>query len=131
MNMSIPKSMQLLALITGVAAILFSAVAMTKGTLAGHAHAAVASLDGISAPEPLSETASAQSAHKVHVKPKCNECGVIESMRRVPPEGDSPAMYEIKVRMRDGSIRVNRDPNPANWRPGEHIILLGANQPDK
>ena len=130
MNMHIPKSMQLPALITGVAAILFSTVAMTKGPLSGYSRTAFASLDGISAPEPSPE-ASVRPAHKARVKPKCSECGVIESMRRVPPEGDSPAIYEIKVRMRDGSIRVNRDPNPANWRPGEHIILLGANQLDK
>ena len=40
----------------------------------------------------------------------------------------TPAIYEIKVRMRDGSIQVSRDANAANWHRGEHIILIGGNQ---
>lgn len=135
MNIPIPKSMQLPALITGVGAILFSTVAMTKGPLAGNAHLSVADLNGNSAPAQLRDNAATPSVlapsgtRKPRAKSKCEECGVIESMRQVSPEGDSPAIYEIKVRMRDGSIRVNRDANPANWRRGEHLILLGANQP--
>ena len=134
MNMQIPKSMQLLALIVGIAAILFSTVAMTKAPLTGRFHTSVEGFDGVSAQEQARETPTAplsvspSGARKARVKPKCNECGVVESMRRVAPEGSSPVIYEIKVRMHDGSTRVNRDANPANWRPGEHIILLGGNQ---
>lgn len=137
MNMQIPKSMQLPALITGIAAILFSTVAMTKVPIAGRSPTSFAGSDEISAQAQLRETLAVQpavspsGAHKARMKPKCNECGVIESMRRVTLEGNSPAIYEIKVRMRDGSTRVNRDANPANWRPGEHIILLGGNQAAK
>ncbi len=130
MNMQIPKSMQLPALITGIAAILFSTVAMTKAPIAGWSHTSVAGAGEISAQQQLGETPAAQPSgtRKVRMKPKCNECGVVESMRRVTPEGNSPAIYEIKVRMRDGSTHVSRDANPANWRRGEHIILLGGNQ---
>jgi len=129
--------MQLPALITGIAAILFSTVAMTKAPIAGWSSASFAGSDEISTPQQLHETLAVQpaispsGAHKARMKPKCNECGVIESMRRLTPEGNSPAIYEIKVRMRDGSTRVNREANPANWRPGEHILLLGGNQTAK
>ena len=128
MNIQIPKSMQLPALITGIGAILFSTVAMTKAPIAGWSH--LAGENKISAQQQLGESAAAQPSgtRQVRVKPKCNECGVVESMRRINPERDSPAIYEIKVRMRDGSIQVSHDANAATWHRGEHIILLGGSQ---
>ena len=126
MNIQIPKSMQLPALIIGIGAILFSIVAMTKAPIAGWYYLAGA---GKVSAQQLGELAAAHSGtRQVRVKPKCNECGEVESMRRVNPEGDSPAIYEIKVRMRDGSIQVSHDANAANWHRGEHIILIGGNQ---
>lgn len=75
---------------------------------------------------------------------KCAECGVIASMREIqqPAAGIDPGAAgetrgdrnakpggpttsrEITVRMKDGSSRVFKDPNPANWRPGQRVILI-------
>lgn len=63
---------------------------------------------------------------QARVKARCAECAVIESIRRLPAAGTAPAMYEITVRMRDGSIRVNREATPADWRPGQRILYLAG-----
>jgi hypothetical protein len=70
---------------------------------------------------------------------RCAECGIIESTRQVEQVGAAGGMtgdhrneipgksttsYQIKVRMRDGSIRVFMDANPANWRPGDRMTLI-------
>lgn len=76
---------------------------------------------------------------------KCAGCGVIASTRetrqlaagidagtaggqagRGPYErpGESTISYEVTVRMNDGSSRVFTDPNRANWRPGQRVLLV-------
>ncbi len=127
MNLHLPKSGHLPALISGVAVILLSMVALAKIPPAWHSASAF-STGEISAQQGDESSTRHSSHRKARLKPKCNECGVVESMRRVNEEGDSPAIYEIKVRMRDGSMHVSRDANPANWRRGEHVILVGGNQ---
>lgn len=117
-------------LIACVAAILFSTVAMTMVPLMGWRHSSSESLDQMSAQEQMPETPAAMltrsGAGRARVKARCEECGVIESMRRVAPEGISPSIYEITVRLGDGSTDVFSDATPANWRPGERIILIGG-----
>lgn len=83
-------------------------------------------------------------------KVKCPECGVVASTReigklgagfdpgatggltrdaRIALAGKPAKRYEVTVRMKDGSSRVFMDATPANWRPGERVILIeGANQ---
>ena len=122
-------------LMTGIAAILLGALAMTIVPIAAWPHGSSDFLDGISAPAQASETSAAtltvaQSGDgQARVKSKCDECGVIQSMRRVAAVGNSPATYEITVRLRDGTTRVNSDASPANWCPGERMILIGGADP--
>lgn len=77
---------------------------------------------------------------------KCEECGVVVSTREFAPASEevepgasgeatrsarnaaprsATTGREITVRMRDGSRRVFRDAKPANWHPGERVILIG------
>jgi len=76
---------------------------------------------------------------------KCAGCGVIASTREIKAlgagidagtpvgqarrdqydlPGKSTRSYEVTVRMNDGSSRVFTDPNPANWRPGQRVVLV-------
>jgi hypothetical protein len=75
----------------------------------------------------------------------CAGCGVIASTREIQalaagidagtaggqarrgqydPPGKSTRRYEVTVHMNDGSSRVFTDPNPANWRPGQRVVLV-------
>ena len=120
MHTPITKSTRIPLLIAGIAAILFSTAAATSAPLLAWINnspataeaSAPAQMDALPDPiEPRSRT-------------KCPECGVVESMRRVAVEGNSPALYEITVRLRDGSTRVTHHTSPAQWRLGEHLILI-------
>ena len=76
---------------------------------------------------------------------KCAGCGVFASVREIQQPagkadpgtaggparrdqydqpGKSTRSYEVTVRMNDGSSRVFMDPNPANWRPGQRVVLV-------
>ena len=57
-------------------------------------------------------------------RPKCPECGVVDSVRNVTAENDGVPRFEITVRLRDGSTRVNRVSDPAQWRVGERITFI-------
>jgi hypothetical protein len=63
------------------------------------------------ATNPVSETRS---------KARCKVCGIIESTRQVG------GVHEVTVRLSDQTTHVFSDSNPANWRPGERIILIGG-----
>jgi hypothetical protein len=128
MNLHLQKSAQLRALITGVAVILLSTLALTKLPLARHPDSAFANTGDISTQQTDDTSTRHSPSRKAKLKPKCNECGVVESMQRVSSDAGSPAIYEIKVRMRDGSMHISHDANPANWRRGQHVILVGGNQ---
>lgn len=92
-------------------------------------------LDDISMP--------AQADSRVRVK--CDECGIVESLREIKPadEASHPdaagrhvklalneatakpnKRYEVTVRMRDGASRVFEESTPANWRPGERVTFI-------
>lgn len=77
-------------------------------------------------------------------KARCQECGLIESIREtegdgeaIPPiaarrlvaenRGPTPvrsAGRTITVRLEDGSSRVIVDTNPGRWRRGERVIVI-------
>ena len=57
-------------------------------------------------------------------RPKCPECGVVDSVRNVTAENDGVPRFEITVRLRDGSTRVNRVSDPTQWRVGERITFI-------
>ena len=116
-----PKATYLPLLYTGIVAAIFSTVALAAAPVA----------EWFRGSFPASETTEVLAedpadAGRARSKTKCAECGVIESMRRLAPVGNSPAVYEIIVRMRDGSARVNSQASPATWRTGERILLLGG-----
>jgi hypothetical protein len=79
-------------------------------------------------------------------KVRCDECGLIESIRETAGHGDAiphraaggpvaknrsatpvkSASREITVRLEDGSRRVIIDANPAKWRLGERVIVING-----
>ena len=112
--------------ITGIATILICTAGIVPIT--GWFHSSPEGSDDISAQGSVPDTTVAafapSGAGEARVKARCDECGVIESMRRIAPVGQLPAMYEITIRMGDGSTDVLSDARPANWRPGERIKLI-------
>jgi hypothetical protein len=85
-------------------------------------------------------------------RPRCGECGLIESIRETEGHGaaiphiaaGSPvaenrnhipvksASREITVRLEDGSSRTIVDANPGTWRLGERVtVIAGVDEPDR
>jgi hypothetical protein len=79
-------------------------------------------------------------------KVRCRECGLIESIRETQGHGKAisliaagrpvaenqnrisgrSASREITVRLEDGSSHVMTDANPAGWRLGERVLVIGS-----
>lgn len=71
-------------------------------------------------------------------KPRCAECGVVESMREVDAAGGGidrrggtgtlpakPAKrYELTLRMRDGSRHIIASAGQGGWKVGERVIAI-------
>lgn len=130
----IPKLMQVPLVIAGIAAMSLSTVALTKAP-SGWLHTSFKGFDRISAQEHVPPTPAtflsvgSPDPGKVRVKPGCDECGVVGSVRRIALSGDAPGPYEMTVRMRDGSARVVGIASHRDWRPREHVILIGGGNP--
>lgn len=119
MNTPITKFIRIPLLVTGIAAILFSTAAATSAPLLNWLHNLPAADASVQAQvDALPDTAEPRP------RTKCPQCGVVESMQRVAGEGNSPTLFEITVRLRDGSTRVSRHASPAQWRLGERIIVI-------
>jgi hypothetical protein len=73
----------------------------------------------VTGPETVAPVASPE-----RLRPKCPECGVVDSVRNVTAADDGSPRFEITVRLRDGSTRVNRVSDPAQWRVGERITVI-------
>lgn len=86
----------------------------------------------------------------IRARPKCPGCGVIVSMREVDLQGEASSQnaaggvltenskeaqltsarsHEITIRMADGSSRVINHASPANWRPGERVVVIDSASP--
>jgi hypothetical protein len=130
MNMQTRKSMHVPLVMAGIAALLFSAVAMTSVPVMGWFHNSLEGVDGVSAQEQASDTLAAALSvaplDAAKTRASCDECGVITSMRQVAALENAPEIYEMTVRLRDGSTRMFSDASPTNWRPGARIILIGG-----
>lgn len=130
-------------LITGIAVILFSA-AGSAHIVGWGANSAGASEDGL-APDRMP---AVRTMSEARADTRCAECGMFVSMREVESEdtgagaaGGATAgsqdetrvktarRYEITIRMADGSSRVIEDANPARWRTGERLIVIGGATP--
>jgi len=142
MNSATNKPPHLLLWLGGVAAILVSAIAI--GSMAISAPGAGAVLARSQSPDAI--TAAAETAPVARAY-RCAECGVIESTRKVEAfdertGGDAPfrnaasnlgereaqpgRIYEITIRLQDGSKRIVKDAHPANWRQGERVTLIAG-----
>lgn len=116
----------------GIAAILVSGIA-----IASLAISAQGSGGGIAPAEPLHAGAApvfAAPGPNVRAYRCGDECGVIESTRNIETSDEwtrasaSGRNHEITIRLRDGSMRVVRDANPARWRNGERVtVIAGVN----
>jgi hypothetical protein len=113
---------------------------------------------GSSAQDPAPALGNLVAAHGVperasagiRTRPKCPGCGVIVSMREVEPQSEASGQagrdavlasntgevqvtpvrgHEITVRMADGSSRVINHASPANWRPGERVVVIDGAGP--
>ena len=119
MHTQIIKSPRISLLITGIAVVLFSTAAATSAPLLDLLHKLPAANTSVRA-----QVDALPDSAEPRPRIKCPECGVVESMQCVAGEGNSPARYEITVRLRDGSTRVSHHNSPAQWRLGERIILI-------
>jgi hypothetical protein len=120
------KYVRLPFLITGITALLFSSAAMTIEPLRDWSQKSFTAADSDDYEAPPSE---APAVRTTRARQKCDECGVVQSMRTVEPTKNSAAVYEYTVRLADGSIHVLADSYAANRRVGERIILVGAGKP--
>jgi hypothetical protein len=143
MNTQAIKPLHLPLLVGGIAAILVSGIAI--GSLAISAQG----FNGIVAPaEPPDGAAAPAIAAPGARAYRCAECGVIVSTRAIEAPDEKTGViasgriaagnrgetgrklvrnYEITIRLRDGSMRVITDANPARWRHGERVkIIAGA-----
>jgi hypothetical protein len=63
---------------------------------------------------------------------RCPECGVVQSMRTIESTGeDAPeavmkTVYEVTVRLRDGTTTVFTAAVPRDWRPGSRVIVIAG-----
>ena len=104
---------------------------LAAALLCNAAKAAVPAIHWPQAATPVAKLA-AQEPDEIssqHLRTRCGGCGFVESIRKVEAQGGLPAAYEFIVRMRDGSTRTSNDANPAQWRIGDRIILIGAKAP--
>jgi hypothetical protein len=119
------------------------AVAMTFTSSAD----AAADLGFSEEPPPLLNS-PAKAAPQARGRAKCAECGVIGATRQIGQPGEprrdavdqvaaggpkqgggkeltaASKIYEVTVRMQDGSSRTFMEANPAHWREGERVIFF-------
>ena len=142
MNTQANKPLHLPLLFGGIAAILVSSIAIGSLTISAPG------FNGVSAPAEPPERAAAPVVAAPGARAyRCAECGVIASIRKIEApdektgvnasgrsaaggeiEGKPGRIYEINIRLQDGSMRVINDVNPATWRPGERVTLIGGMQ---
>lgn len=119
-NRPIPKKLNAALLAGAFAAVFFTAVAAAMTPLAERFLASSPDATPIlDAQKEAEEPASIVPADEARSR-KCKYCGIIESIRQVG------SMHEVTVRLADRSTHVFSEANPAAWRAGERIILIGG-----
>jgi hypothetical protein len=142
MNTQTRKQLHLPLLAGGIAAILVSSIAI--GSLAVLPQGFNGVFAAAGPPEAAAAPAIAAPGASAY---RCFGCGMIESARQIeasdeksgvkasgrisagnPGEiaGKPVGKYAITIRLQDGSLRVITDANPARWRPGERVTLIGG-----
>jgi hypothetical protein len=139
------KFLHLPLLAGGIAAIVVSGIA-----LASLAIAPLGLSENVASAEPVEVATAPAIAAAGPRGHRCAECGVVESTRKLESPADrasihaapvrtaagrraasedQPAQnYETTIRLRDGSMRVITDANPARWRPGERVTVIAGLQ---
>lgn len=124
------KTIRAPLLIAGLATLLFSSVAISGVAILEWFHGRSVALGEVVAEDHLAAAGAPASPLPVLVraplKPNCEECGVIDSTRRIATAGSAEVVYEITLRMSDGSTRVLTDARPATLHRGERIILISG-----
>ena len=139
------KAPYLPLVLAGIAAILFSTAVIAR--IIGWGPNSAGDSGDILA---LDQAAPVRATSEPRAKPRCPECGEIVSMREIAKHDENPGpaaagevtagnrdetrvnsirSHEIMVRMADGSRRVIEQANPASWRPGERVIVIGGVTP--
>jgi hypothetical protein len=115
------------ALACFAAAIVFATVAAASTPLISWMDEPV---DGVALPQVLASPTLREREHRTGTgrRSPCDSCGVVESVRLLERVGNLPASYEVNVRLRDGSLRTSNIANPARWRAGDRIMLIGGIQ---
>lgn len=135
LNTSNLKVLPLPFLVSGLAALLFSSVALSSAPMLQWLSRSSAAVNVASAQQALPKTAAVAALAgigPVAGTSRCEECGVVDSTRQVAATGTSPLFYQITLRMSNGSMRILNDAKPASLHPGEHIILIsGLNPPTR
>jgi len=129
-------------LVGGFAAILVSGIA-----IASLATSSQVFNGAFEAPVPPKAVAAPGLATPHAYTYRCDDCGIIESMRKIDTpddlsgvgaprrtapgkrgaiEGEPLRNYEITIRMQDGSVRVIREAKSAYWRHGEPVTLIAG-----
>lgn len=136
MNTHTVKSILVPLLIAGFAVALLGPVAAAIEPVIGWLHSPFEGLEEVFALEQLPEALAAPLRIAPAVpgqtrrKARCEECGVIDSIRRVAAVDNLPEFYEITIRLGDGSMHVVADASLPNWRPGARIKFIdGGNGP--
>ena len=100
------------------------AAALLCALLAGMA-TALDPASWFAAPEPVAVLLPAAAAPEAG-RSRCQDCGVVESIRALPPVAGLPATYEFTVRLRDGSLRTSTTDHKGSWRVGNQVLLVGG-----
>jgi hypothetical protein len=82
--------------------------------------------------EPTAAIVTAETkAAKARRRTRCEECGVVQAIRRIDAVDGLPPTFEITIRLRNGSIRTNTNATPGNWQPGDRIMLIKGGRATK
>lgn len=120
-HMRVPKPALFLPILgAGFAVLVFAAVAVSAVPVAEWFETAYRDAPGAAAEQPAEEPTAANSANEPRSKARCKYCGIIESTRQVG------GIHEVTVRLSDRTTQVFSEANPASWRPGERVILIGG-----
>jgi hypothetical protein len=104
--------------------VILAATTLT-GTLAGaRAPETAPALDEAQGISAATQNAARHAAAKARKHPRCDECGVIQNIRRVDAADGQAPTYEITIRLRDGSMRTSRNTTAGSWRAGDRLMLI-------
>ena len=125
--------------IGGVAAILLVIFGIAAIWARGPSSTSTSTSSNVTGLASATENFQAQSEVDELVRVRCEECGVVESIRMIEQSdegtGEKKGRYEmtrkskiseVTVRMSNGASHLFTDASLANWRPGERVIIIAG-----